>query len=84
MWIRSWFTVRRFSALYTGITGDRPLRTFNYTWKVGYLKNLEYQIVRPDGVIFDGEVSSGAIYDIKWETGIDGAHPEEYYREKGG
>ncbi len=40
----------------------QAMRDFNQTWKSGYLKNREYQIVRPDGVVFDGEVSSGAIY----------------------
>ena len=40
----------------------RSIQDFNRTWKAGYLKNLEYQIVRPDGVTFDGEASSGAIY----------------------
>ncbi len=40
----------------------RAIKDFNHTWKVGYLKNREYQIVRPDGVIFDGEASVGAIY----------------------
>ncbi|MEN8229868.1 MAG: PAS domain S-box protein, partial [Bacteroidota bacterium] len=41
----------------------QAIKDFNETWSAGYLKNLEYQIVRPDGVTFDGEVSSGAIYD---------------------
>ncbi len=41
----------------------QAIQDFNETWKAGYLKNLEYQIVRPDGVSFDGEVSSGAIYN---------------------
>ena len=41
----------------------QAIKDFNETWTAGYLKNLEYQIVRPDGVIFDGEVSSGAIYN---------------------
>lgn len=40
----------------------QAIRDFNETWKLGYLKNLEYQIVRPDGAVFDGEVSSGAIH----------------------
>ncbi len=40
----------------------QAINDFNETWKEGYLKNVEYQIVRPDGVVFDGEVSSGAIY----------------------
>jgi PAS domain S-box-containing protein len=40
----------------------RAIKDFNLTWKTGYLKNLEYQIVRPDGMMFDGEASSGAIY----------------------
>ena len=40
----------------------RSIQDFNRTWEAGYLKNLEYQIVRPDGVSFDGEASSGAIY----------------------
>jgi len=35
---------------------------FNETWKSGYLKNLEYEVVRPDGTAFEAEVSSGAIY----------------------
>ena len=38
------------------------MRDFNRTWETGYLKNLEYQVVRPDGIIFDAEVSSGAMY----------------------
>ncbi len=41
----------------------RSIQDFNRTWEAGYLKNLEYQIVRPDGVNFDGEASSGAIYN---------------------
>ncbi|MDX2431614.1 MAG: PAS domain-containing protein, partial [Bacteroides sp.] len=40
----------------------RSIKDFNRTWKVGYLKNQEYRIVRPDGVMFDGEASCGAIY----------------------
>jgi PAS domain S-box-containing protein len=40
----------------------QAIQDFNLTWSSGYLKNLEYEIVRPDGVTFDGEVSSGAIY----------------------
>ena len=40
----------------------QAIQDFYQTWKAGYLKNLEYQIVRPDGVTFDAEVSSGAIY----------------------
>ena len=40
----------------------QAIKDFAETWKSGYLKNLEYQIVRPDGVTFEGEVSSGAIY----------------------
>jgi len=35
---------------------------FKNTWKQGYLKNLEYEVVRPDGITFEAEVSSGAIY----------------------
>lgn len=38
------------------------IKDFYRTWKEGYLKNLEYQVVRPDGSTFDAEVSSGAIY----------------------
>ena len=38
------------------------IRDFYKTWEEGYLKNLEYQVVRPDGSTFDAEVSSGAIY----------------------
>jgi len=41
------------------------IKNFSDTWKKGYLKNLEYQVVRPDGVTFDAEVSTGAIYDGK-------------------
>jgi len=41
----------------------KAIKAFNETWKSGYLKNMEYQIVRPDGVTFDGEASSGAIYN---------------------
>jgi PAS domain S-box-containing protein len=40
----------------------QALKDFEMTWEKGYLKNLEYEIVRPDGLSFDGEVSSGAIY----------------------
>jgi len=40
----------------------QAIQDFYKTWESGYLKNLEYQIVRPDGVSFDGEVSCGAIY----------------------
>jgi two-component system sensor histidine kinase/response regulator len=40
----------------------QAISDFNETWKTGYLKNLEYQVVRPDGINFEGEVSSGAIY----------------------
>ncbi len=40
----------------------QAIKDFDETWKSGYLKNLEYQVVRPDGATFDGEVSSGAIY----------------------
>ncbi len=39
------------------------IQNFAETWKKGYLKNLEYQVVRPDGITFDAEVSTGAIYD---------------------
>jgi PAS domain S-box-containing protein len=39
------------------------IKNFYETWNKGYLKNLEYQVVRPDGVTFDAEVSTGAIYD---------------------
>ena len=38
------------------------IKDFSRTWEVGYLKNVEYQVVRPDGSSFDAEVSSGAIY----------------------
>jgi PAS domain S-box-containing protein len=38
------------------------IQDFSKTWDKGYLKNLEYQVVRPDGTTFDAEVSSGAIY----------------------
>jgi len=41
----------------------RSIKDFNQTWESGYLKNLEYRIVRPDGIMFDGEASCGAIYD---------------------
>ena len=41
----------------------RAMGDFQKTWEKGYLKNLEYGIVRPDGVAFEGEVSCGAIYD---------------------
>jgi PAS domain S-box-containing protein len=40
----------------------QAIKDFSQTWEKGYLKNLEYQVVRPDGVTFDAEVSSGAIY----------------------
>lgn len=45
----------------------QSIQDFNETWEKGFLKNLEYQIVRPDGVRFDGEVSSGAIYSSEGE-----------------
>ncbi len=54
---------RRSSGLSTGFTGGRPSGTSTRPGRTGYLKNLEYQIVRPDGITFDGEVSSGAIYN---------------------
>lgn len=38
------------------------IQDFSQTWEKGYLKNLEYLVVRPDGLSFDAEVSSGAIY----------------------
>jgi len=38
------------------------IKDFYRTWEVGYLKNMEYRVVRPDGVEFDAETSSGAIY----------------------
>ncbi len=38
------------------------IKDFYETWKNGYLKNLEYEVVRPDGVTFDAEISTGAIY----------------------
>jgi len=41
----------------------RSMTDFAKTWESGYLKNLEYRIVLPDGGSFDGEASSGAIYD---------------------
>lgn len=41
----------------------QAISDFNETWEQGYLKNLEYQVVRPDGVTFDAEVSSGAMYN---------------------
>ena len=39
------------------------IQNFAETWKKGYLKNLEYQVIRPDGISFDAEVSTGAVYD---------------------
>jgi PAS domain S-box-containing protein len=39
------------------------IENFSKTWEKGYLKNLDYQVVRPDGLSFDAEVSTGAIYD---------------------
>jgi len=38
------------------------IKDFYRTWEVGYLKNMEYRVVRPDGSEFDAETSSGAIY----------------------
>jgi PAS domain S-box-containing protein len=38
------------------------IKDFYKTWETGYMKNVEYQVVRPDGVLFDAEVSTGAIY----------------------
>ena len=40
----------------------KSIKEFHRTWETGYLKNLEYQAVRPDGFIFDAEISTGAIY----------------------
>jgi PAS domain S-box-containing protein len=40
----------------------KSMNDFSKTWEAGYLKNLEYQVVRPDGITFDAEASSGAIY----------------------
>jgi len=40
----------------------RSIKDFNETWNAGYLKNRQYRIVRPDGMMFDGEASCGAIY----------------------
>ncbi len=40
----------------------QAISDFDETWEKGYLKNLEYQVVRPDGITFDAEVSSGAMY----------------------
>ena len=39
------------------------IENFRETWEKGYLKNLEYKVVRPDGSSFEAEVSTGAIYD---------------------
>jgi PAS domain S-box-containing protein len=38
------------------------IKDFYETCENGYLKNLEYQVIRPDGISFDAEVSTGAIY----------------------
>jgi PAS domain S-box-containing protein len=38
------------------------IKNFSETWKKGYLKNLEYEVIRPDGTAFHAEVSTGAIY----------------------
>ncbi len=40
----------------------KAITDFRDTWDKGYLKNMEYKVVRPDGVMFDAEVSSGAMY----------------------
>jgi PAS domain S-box-containing protein len=40
----------------------QAIKDFAQTWEQGYRKNMEYQILRPDGITFEGEVSSGAIY----------------------
>ena len=40
----------------------RSMKDFNQTWETGYLKNVQYRVVRPDGEMFEAEVSSGAIY----------------------
>ncbi len=38
------------------------IKDYYETCKNGYVKNLEYQVIRPDGTSFDAEVSTGAIY----------------------
>ncbi len=38
------------------------IKDFYETLENGYLKNLEYEVIRPDGISFDAEVSLGAIY----------------------
>ncbi len=40
----------------------KAITDFRDTWEKGYLKNMEYKVVRPDGFMFDAEVSSGAMY----------------------
>ncbi|MEZ5071919.1 MAG: PAS domain S-box protein [Bacteroidales bacterium] len=45
----------------------RSIRDFQITWEKGYLKNLEYEAIRPDGRVFPAEVSSGAMYNVHGE-----------------
>ena len=41
----------------------KSIQDFQKTWENGYLKNEEYLLVRPDGVTFEAEVSTGAIFN---------------------
>ncbi|MFZ5940188.1 MAG: PAS domain S-box protein [Bacteroidota bacterium] len=36
---------------------------FERTWAEGYLKNIEYRMMRGDGTSFEAEISTGAIFD---------------------
>ncbi len=40
----------------------KAVQDFKRTWEQGYLKNVEYRVVRPDGKSFEAEVSTGAIF----------------------
>ncbi len=41
----------------------RAILNFRETWEEGFLKNLEYKVIRADGTFFEGEVSTGAMFD---------------------
>ncbi len=41
----------------------KGLNSFKKTWEEGYIKNLEFQVIRADGSKFDAEVATGAMYN---------------------
>ncbi len=41
----------------------KAIQDFQKTWEKGYLKNMDYLVVRPDGKSFEAEVSTGAIFN---------------------